>query len=193
MGDEHNFSRVSTVSQTLVSFLDGKHQQNSEQHPPPPNKKKKHVLLDCASVFFSGMFQPTIFWFKILKKRWQNSKKRTRNLGIRTRFIPAMVWKLVPILTISLEIVMARAEVFRAVNPKLKAEVSCESKEFGRGPSSCFFSWMFFVAPGLFGLFWFVLVAWFVCLFLCLFVLFCFVLVAWFVSLFLCLFVLFFL
>ena len=76
---------------------------------------------------------------------------------------------------------MARAEVFRAVNPKLKAEVSCESKELGRGLSSCFFVGCFFVAPGLFGLFCFVLFCFgcLVCLFVCLFV--CF-----FVSLFLC-------
>ena len=49
-----------------------------------------------------------------------------------------MVWKLVPILTISLEIVMARAEVFRAVNPKLKAEVQLDSDSFWHLGGFCF-------------------------------------------------------
>jgi len=48
-----------------------------------------------------------------------------------------MVWKLVSIL-LALEIVIARAEVFRAVNPKLKAEVQLDSDSFWHLGGFCF-------------------------------------------------------
>ena len=99
MGDEHNFSKVSTLSQTHVSFLDGKHQQKTQNNtpspfPPPPKKKQQRAFLDSVLLvfFFPVLVQPTIFWFKDPQKEVENSKKKnTRNLGIRKQ-IASQPW-----------------------------------------------------------------------------------------------------
>ena len=89
--DESNFSKVSTVSQTHVSFLDGKHQQKTQNNTPsPPPKKKKHVLLDSVlRFFFSGISSTNLFWFKILKKRWKTQKKEHGIWGFASRLHPS--------------------------------------------------------------------------------------------------------
>ena len=198
MGDEHNFSKVSTLSQTHVSFLDGKHQQKTQNNtpspfPPPPKKKKTTCFFGlCASrFFFPVLVQPTIFWFKDPQKEVENSKKKTHGIwGFASRLHPSH----------GLEAghhpfgprVGRHGKGGGLQGGKSQTEsggVFVKAKELGRGCSSSFFflGCFLLLQVGLFALF---CLFCFGCLFC--FVLFCFVLVAWFVSLVFCFFVLFF-
>ena len=195
MGDEHNFSKVSTLSQTHVSFLDGKHQQKTQNNtpsPPPPKKKTTTCFFGlCASrFFFSGISSTNHLLVQGSSKRGgklKKKKKKTHGIwGFASRLHPSH----------GLEAghhpfgprVGRHGKGGGLQGGKSQTEsggVFVKAKELGRGCSSSFFSWMFFVAPGRFVCFVLFVLFW-------LLVLFCFVVVAWFVSLFFCFFVLFF-
>lgn len=104
------------------TFLFGWEAPTKTQNNTPPSPKKKHVLLDSASV--QDVIQPTFFGSRSSKRGGKLKKKHTEFGDSQADCIPAMAWKLVTILSALELAVMARAEVFRAVNPKLKAEVS---------------------------------------------------------------------